>query len=57
MVMKVEEEEYVQFSDRVGLRLSVHDSDELSVPQEDGLYIDPGYYTTIIIRKVIPQYL
>lgn len=39
-------------TDRAGFRLVIHDNDESAMPQEDGLYIDPGFITEISLRVV-----
>jgi hypothetical protein len=52
LLLNVETDEYVQFSDTVGIKIVVHPPDVMPFPEDQGITIAPGFATSVAIRRV-----
>jgi len=52
LMFKVDSSDYSDIIGQLGVRFLIHDNNQLPFPHENGLFIDPGYITTISLTVV-----
>ena len=53
LLLNVETEEYLDFTETVGMKVVVHPPDAMPFPEDEGIIVAPGFATSISIRKVM----
>jgi len=53
MTMNIRQEEYIpDIGDSAGLRLVIHPQGAMAFPEDEGVTISPGHFTSVAIKKV-----
>ena len=53
MIMNIRQEDYIpDIGDSAGLRLVIHPQGAMAFPEDEGVTISPGHYTSVAIKKV-----
>ena len=53
MVVDIRQDEYIpDIGDSAGLRIVIHPQSTMAFPEDGGITISPGHYTSIAIRQV-----
>jgi len=58
MIVNIDQKDYIpNIGDTSGIRVVVHPQRQMSFPEDDGVTISPGYFSSIAIRKVFKERL
>lgn len=53
LVINIHQEDYIQdIGDSAGLRLVIHNQRKMPFPEDEGVTVSPGHYTSIGIKQV-----
>lgn len=58
MLVNIGQRDYIpNIGDTSGVRVVVHPQRRMSFPEDDGINVSPGYFSSIAIKKVVHEIL
>ena len=45
----------MELSEAAGIKVIIHDQNKMVFPHEEGLYISPGFLSSIAVKKVLSK--